>query len=97
MVEGISRLIKKTLENGRLKGINIGTTCNITHLLFVDDILIFFEGTRRVIEKFKNILELFCKSTCMTINLDKSIRSMWGITEQEKGYLTQLFPYQLID
>jgi hypothetical protein len=63
----------------------------------VDDILIFCEGTRRIVEKFKNILELFCKATGMIINLDKSTISMWGITEQEHGYFSQLFPYQVID
>jgi hypothetical protein len=61
IVEGLSRLIKEAIENGSFKGICIGPTCNITHLLFVDDILIFCEGTRRIVEKFKNILELFCK------------------------------------
>jgi hypothetical protein len=93
IVEGLSRLIKEVATHGSFKGICIGPTCNITHLLFVDDILIFCEGTRRVVEKFKNILELFCKSTGMIINIEKSTISMWGVTKQEHGYFSQLFPY----
>ena len=31
----------------------------MTRLLFVDDILIFCEGSRRVIEKLKEIIEIF--------------------------------------
>jgi hypothetical protein len=74
----LSRLIKEASKNGSFKGVNIGTTCNITHLLFVDDILIFYEGTRRVIEKFKGILDLFCKATSMIINLEKSTDILVG-------------------
>jgi hypothetical protein len=76
VVEELSRLIKEASKNGSFKGVNIGTTYNITHLLFVDDILIFCEGTRRVIEKFKSILDLFCKAIGMIINLEKSIYPM---------------------
>jgi len=42
-------------------------------------------------------LELFCKATCMSINLEKSSLCMWGVTEQENDYITQLFPYQVIE
>jgi hypothetical protein len=81
IVEGLSRLLKEAFENGSFKGVNIGTSCNITHLLFVDDILIFCEGSRRVVEKFRDIMDLFCKVTCMKINLQKSTISLWGISE----------------
>jgi hypothetical protein len=33
----------------------------------------------------------------MTINLEKSMIFLWGITKQEKNYITQIFPYQLVD
>jgi len=45
--------------------------------------MICCEGTIRIVEKFKNILELSCKLTSMIINRDKSTISMWGITTQE--------------
>jgi hypothetical protein len=38
IVEGLSRIIKEAEGNGSLKGVSIGASCNITHLLFVDDI-----------------------------------------------------------
>jgi hypothetical protein len=53
IVGGSSRLLKEASENGRFKEICIGLACNITHLLFVDDILIFYEASRRIVEKFK--------------------------------------------
>jgi hypothetical protein len=43
----------------------------------MDDILIFYEGARSTVDKFKNILELFFKDTSMITNLDQSTISMW--------------------
>jgi len=63
----------------------------------MDDILIFYQCTRRIVENFKNILELFYKSIGMIINLNKSTLSMWDTLEHEKEHFSQLFPYQVID
>jgi hypothetical protein len=41
IVEGLSRLLKEASENGSIKGICIEQDCNITHILFVDDVQIF--------------------------------------------------------
>jgi hypothetical protein len=95
--KGLSRLTKEATDRGSLKRICYGPSCNITHILFVDDIMIFCESTRRVVEKFKSILDLLCKTTSMIINIDISTISMWGVTKPEHGYFSQLFPYQAID
>jgi len=79
--EGLSRLLKELEGNDSIKGVPIDITCNITHLLFVDNILFFCEGIRRIIEKLKGIMELFCKSTRMVINMEKYIMTLWGIYE----------------
>jgi hypothetical protein len=72
----LSRLLKEALENGIFKGICIDEACNITYILFIDDVLIFYEGTKRIVEKFKNILDLLFKVIGMQINLNKSTMSM---------------------
>jgi hypothetical protein len=77
--EGLSRILKEEEGNGSIKWVPIGVSCNITHLLFVDDILNFCEGTRRVIKKFKGIMDLFCKATGMVINMEKSMMILWGM------------------
>jgi hypothetical protein len=33
----------------------------------------------------------------MIINMEKSMITLWGITEQENNHFTQLFPYQMIE
>ena len=48
----------------------------LTHLLFVDDVLIFCNGKRGDVEKLHNILALFGKAMGMRINERKSTLSM---------------------
>lgn len=40
-------------ENGNYEGTNLGNSCYVTHLLFVDNILIFYEFSRIMVEKLK--------------------------------------------
>lgn len=44
VMEGLSRLIASEKRVGRLKHIKITKQCSVSHLLFVDDILIFLDG-----------------------------------------------------
>jgi hypothetical protein len=93
----VSRLLKEASKMATSKGFALVLHA-ISHIFCLWMIfLIFCEGSRRIVEKFKNILDLFCKATSMIINLDKSTLSMWDIPEHEKGYFSQLFPYQVID
>lgn len=45
-VEGLSLMIKAAKRQGDLKGIEVGLNIWVTHLLFVDDILLFFYGSQ---------------------------------------------------
>lgn len=44
-VEGLSQLILVAIKRGEFKGIEIAINLFITHLLFVDDILLFCDGS----------------------------------------------------
>eukprot|EP00253_Pinus_taeda_P035638 PITA_35638 len=44
-MERLSRMIKDEHRRGRLQGIKITDDCRLTHLLFVDDVLIFLNGS----------------------------------------------------
>jgi hypothetical protein len=46
--------------------------------------------SKRVIEKFKDIMTLFCKATGMTINLQKSTISMWGFLSKRRSCFTNV-------
>jgi hypothetical protein len=74
--KGLSRLLKEVEGKGSIKRVHIGVSCNITHLLFVDDILVLFEDTRIFIKRFKGIMDLFCKENRMVINMENSMMTL---------------------
>jgi hypothetical protein len=45
IVEGLSRLLKKLVEEDKIKGVAVAKGIRITHLLFVDDIILFGRGS----------------------------------------------------
>lgn len=66
----------------------------LTHLLFVDDILIFINGSVRDSTTLNEILQLFCSATGMEIKRGKSSISLSGCTNQETQLANQKFPFQ---
>ena len=72
MAEGLSRFLEVEKNSGRFKGLQISNGMYITHLLFVDDILIFCDGTKREYSILFEGLILFKKATGMLINAQKS-------------------------
>jgi hypothetical protein len=56
VVEGLSRLSKEANETSSFKGENFGGDCYVTHLFFINDIIIFCEGSRIASEKLKDMI-----------------------------------------
>jgi hypothetical protein len=50
-------------------------------------------GSKHMVDKLKDILDLFCIATGMVINSSKSLIISWGLSEHEKIYLSQTFPF----
>jgi hypothetical protein len=71
VVEGISRIVMEAKRRGILQGIKIGSIL-LTHLLFVDDIYVFLNGTERESIKVKEIL-ILCMAIGMEVNVQKSL------------------------
>jgi len=72
VIEGLSLLIKITKHEGRLSSLKIATYAIISHLLFVDDVLLIGKGTMEEWVVLKDILDLFCRASCMEISSKKS-------------------------
>jgi hypothetical protein len=79
---------------GSFSGIKITQALQLTHLLFVDDVLIFSVGSRREAETLKNILLLFSKATGMKINEGKSSLTTNLLSEEECQTLRIFFPFE---
>ena len=83
-------------RRGIFYGIEIAANLNITHLLFVDGILIFCDGTTRDVERLVGILELFGTTTGMAINPQKSNLTTHNMEDHEIQRYATLFPSELI-
>ena len=68
---------------------------DLTHILFVDDVIMMGEGTWENLKEAKKILELYKKATSMHINVEKSILSENAITEAIKERIWEKTPYIL--
>jgi hypothetical protein len=65
VAEGLNRAILEAKILGPFSGIKISQTFQITHLLFVDDVLIFSLGSRQDAKTLKYIQSLFSKAMGM--------------------------------
>jgi len=97
VAEGLSRAIIEAKRTGRFSGILIGEQLAITHLLFVDDVLIFCSGDRRDTRVLKEILNLFSKATGMDINVDKSSITTNHLRPEEELEILENFPFKISD
>ena len=62
VIEGLNLLIEDAKHYGKIKGIKISTHLFLTHLLFVDDVILFGLGTYEEWITFKVILDTFCEA-----------------------------------
>ena len=71
--EGLSCLLKDNDESSHLGGIKVAPSAPpVNHLLFADDSLLFFKGSREGAEELSNLLEVYCQASGQQINREKS-------------------------
>ena len=93
VAKGLSRALRGARAEGHFTGIQLAPNLNITHLLFVDDVLIFCSGTRGESRVLQEILDLFSKATGMEINIGKSTLTTHLLRPEEVAELLRFFPY----
>eukprot|EP00253_Pinus_taeda_P018931 PITA_18931 len=72
VARGLSQLVLTVEWEGAIRGLEVVVNMFISHLLFVDNILLFSNGNISEIKELKRILELFMKATGMQVNYRKS-------------------------
>ena len=72
IAEALSRLLNRAREENLIKGVNVTNQTELTHVLFVDDVLMSGEGTLNNLQNLEKILRRYQKATSMKINLEKS-------------------------
>ena len=87
VIEGLSLLIKDAQIKWEDSGIKISPQLSLTHLLFVDDVIMFGTGTFEECVAFKVILDTLCTASGMCINMDKSC---FLFNNMEEGLLNRI-------
>jgi len=93
VMDGLIRLIALAKRDGDIHGLKIPDECFLTHLLFVDDVLIFLDGSIQDSHSLSKILSLFSTTTGMLSNQSKSTITFARTSIQESHLAHQLFPY----
>jgi hypothetical protein len=97
VAEGLSKAIDTTTRAGNFQGIQVAPGMRITHLLFVDDVLIFCNGRVGDAEILADILNLFRLATGMQINSQKSTITTSEMDREEAVVYQRLFPFTIQD
>ena len=84
IADALSKIINQAKRAGSFKGIKITSSVELTHILFIDDVVMLGERTWENLKETENILELYKKAMGMHINVEKSILSENAIPETIK-------------
>ncbi|GJV39575.1 putative RNA-directed DNA polymerase, eukaryota, reverse transcriptase zinc-binding domain protein [Tanacetum coccineum] len=104
VMEGLHNAFTKAVVNGLISGININnSTINISHLFFVDDVIITIGWNARYLENIIRVLHVFYLASGLKINILKSnIYGIW-VNEEEvynmasnAGYTTGNIPFNYL-
>lgn len=97
VAEDLSRAIKEAKSQGKFKGVQLAQNLFLTHLLFVDDVLIFCSGSRGDLRAIQDIMDLFSKATRMEINAEKSTLTTHLLRPGEVEEIIGIFPFNTVD
>eukprot|EP00253_Pinus_taeda_P013597 PITA_13597 len=93
IMEGLSKIISSARGRHHLTGIKIVDNLFLTHLLFVDDIVIFLNGSIGDSTALHGSILPFQQATGMLINNNKSTITMVGCSIHESAFASQCFPF----
>lgn len=96
-MEGLNTLISEEKNRGCFKGVKIASNILLTHLLFVDDVLIFTSRAISDSSVMDGILKVFCKATGMKTNQEKTTLTVAACSPNESTYVEQRFPFRKLD
>lgn len=91
VVEGLIQYLIEVVRRGDLQGLKLAPGITLTHLLFVDDIILFCNGSRRDIEFLERGINIFKTTRWMLINLQKSTLSPFLLRKLEVRNLINFF------
>ena len=95
IIEILSVLIQNAQQRGVITGVKVTSSLYLTHLLFVDDVILFGEETIVEWQHYKQILDMFCSLTAMQFSGDKSSFLFNVIYDITKENIAAILPYKM--
>lgn len=92
VAKGLTGLLVEAKRRGDLKGEIVENDLTSTHLLFMNDILLFYDRAKRDLDSIKGALSLLEKTTGMQLNTQNFILSLLGLSKDESTNAHTLFP-----
>ena len=96
IVEGLSRAIYYAKGDGIYRGISFGNEISLTHVLFVDDVIMVTDGLKQSLSYLYEMLLNFCKSSGMQINDKKYALYHSGLDEYEIITIQNIFSFPVL-
>jgi len=93
VIKRLSQILGGPKRRGFLIGLCVVVGLFTSHLLCVDGILVFCDGTRRDVISIKDDLALFEVVTDMMINSAKSTLSIYGLKVEDLDFIKVHFPF----
>ncbi|XP_050222174.1 uncharacterized protein LOC126672268 [Mercurialis annua] len=95
--QGLSCLINNAVEEGKMHGMLFGEDCQISHLFFADDSLLFAREDVDEVKEIKGILEIYGKASGQVINFDKSALCFGkGIQSEMKNEIQSIIQVEVV-
>ena len=88
-------MIADARDHGLIKGIKITSSLALTHLLFVDGVILLGSGTLSEWMAFEVILSTFCKASGMNISVDKYCFLYNNVDDDIRMDIARALPYKM--
>lgn len=88
-------MINLACHQGAITGVKVAWAVHVTHLLFVDNVLLFGAGSKKDWFHFHKILMVFCDASGLNININKSSFYYQCDDVSVRSYIAGLFPFAM--
>ena len=95
VVEGLSRALLFVKDCGLYHGITFGNEISLSHVLFVDDIVMVTDGIEQSLSTMYEVLVIFSKVSQMKINEEKSALYFSNLDEFELITIQNIFTFSV--
>ena len=97
VIEGLSRMINIFKLKEKIKGIKISLTVFISHLIFVDDVILIRKGFKEEWQHFAEIIKILCAIFGMEVSITKSIFICHRVSEEVLRRISAILHAQTLE